>query len=145
MNGRLFNQQHLTAQLSVQNLNILMIGAQNGKDGFFPKGIQGKINSPVGFDKLAEATEDWTGLRESEQVQSLLDIPCSFHPRHLPCNACMHCHVYVLNCQMLLPFKVNVWPAAAGCSSWCGYVIMDLVYMSQANFCLWQGCAPFWS
>lgn len=45
-----------------------MIGAQNGKGGFFPKGIQGKINKPVGFDKLAEATEDWTGLREAEQV-----------------------------------------------------------------------------
>lgn len=54
--------------LVVQNLNILMIGAQNGKGGFFPKGIQGKINKPVGFDKLAEATEDWTGLREAEQV-----------------------------------------------------------------------------
>ncbi len=52
----------------LQNLNILMIGAQNGKGGFFPKGIQGKINKPVGFDKLAEATEDWTGLREAEQV-----------------------------------------------------------------------------
>ncbi len=58
--------------MGVQNLNILMLGAQNGKGGFFPKGIQGKINTPVGFDKLAEATEDWTGKTEAEQVCTLL-------------------------------------------------------------------------
>ena len=62
--------------LLLQNLNILMIGAQNGKGGFFPKGIQGKINKPVGFDKLAEATEDWTGLREASQVPPITHILC---------------------------------------------------------------------
>ena len=58
-----------------------MIGAQNGKGGFFPKGIQGKINKPVGFDKLAEATEDWNGLREAEQVcNEMLTRSNALHP-----------------------------------------------------------------
>ncbi|KAK9865943.1 hypothetical protein WJX84_012323 [Apatococcus fuscideae] len=65
------------ARTPQMNLNILMLGAQNGKGGFFPKGIQGKINTPVGFDKLAEATEDWTGKTEAEQmsVKQLGEIP----------------------------------------------------------------------
>ena len=29
-----------------QNINILTIGAKDGKGGFFPKGIHGKINTP---------------------------------------------------------------------------------------------------
>lgn len=50
------------------NLNILTLGAKDGKGGFFPKGIQGRISTPQGFDKLSEATEDWDGKAEATQV-----------------------------------------------------------------------------
>ena len=61
-----------------------MIGAKDGKGGFFPKGIQGRINNPVGFDELAEAIEDWTGKAEAKQVRfwpvlcSSLDVVNAF-------------------------------------------------------------------
>lgn len=57
------------ARTPQMNLNILMLGAKNGKGGFFPKGIQGRINNPVGFDELADGTEDWTGKAEATQVR----------------------------------------------------------------------------
>ncbi|KAK9838781.1 hypothetical protein WJX74_003291 [Apatococcus lobatus] len=43
----------------LMNLNILMVGAKDGKGGFFPEGIAGRINTPEGFDKLAKGTEDF--------------------------------------------------------------------------------------
>ena len=68
-----------------------MLGAKNGKGGFFPKGIQGRINTPVGFDELADATEDWTGKAEASQARG--PCHCSARPR---CQlvldmAAMHC------------------------------------------------------
>ena len=34
------------------------------------RGIPGKINKPLGFDKLAEGTESWDGKRENSRVRS---------------------------------------------------------------------------
>lgn len=39
-----------------QNINILTLGAKNGKGGFFPNGLLGKIRLPTGFDKVARGT-----------------------------------------------------------------------------------------
>ena len=60
----------------LQNLNILMIGAKNGKGGFFPKGISGRINTPEDFDKLADGLEDWTGQKEAVQVTLAQLVVC---------------------------------------------------------------------
>ena len=54
--------------MCLQNLNILMLGAKDGKGGFFPEGIAGRINTPEGFDKLAEGVEDWDGKEQAIQV-----------------------------------------------------------------------------
>ena len=56
----------------LQNLNILMIGAKDGKGGFFPEGIAGRINTPEGFDKLAEGTEDFGNAPQVQQVRQPL-------------------------------------------------------------------------
>ena len=52
----------------MQNMNILTVGAKDGKGGFFPEGIAGRINTPEGFDALAEGIEDWDGKKEARQV-----------------------------------------------------------------------------
>ena len=41
------------------------------------QGIQGKINTPRGFDVLAEGTEPWTGKRENKQVCLASTQECS--------------------------------------------------------------------
>jgi hypothetical protein len=58
----------LTPSLCLQNLNVLTVGAKDGKGGFFPEGIAGRINTPEGFDALAEGIEDWDGKAEARQV-----------------------------------------------------------------------------
>ncbi len=58
----------LTSSLCLQNLNVLTVGAKDGKGGFFPEGIAGRINTPEGFDALAEGIEDWDGKAEARQV-----------------------------------------------------------------------------
>ena len=59
---------HLTVTLRLQNLNVLMVGAKDGKGGFFPEGIAGRINTPEGFDALAEGDEDFTDQEQATQV-----------------------------------------------------------------------------
>lgn len=54
--------------MCLQNLNVLMVGAKDGKGGFFPEGIAGRINTPEGFDALAEGIDDWDGKAEARQV-----------------------------------------------------------------------------
>lgn len=54
--------------LCLQNLNVLMLGAKDGKGGFFPEGIAGRINTPEGFDVLAEGLDDFEGKAEAKQV-----------------------------------------------------------------------------
>lgn len=54
--------------LCLQNLNVLMVGAKDGKGGFFPEGIAGRINTPEGFDALAEGVADFDGQKEARQV-----------------------------------------------------------------------------
>jgi hypothetical protein len=36
-------------------LRIVTLGSETGKGGFFPEGLNGKINSPVGFNVSANA------------------------------------------------------------------------------------------
>lgn len=45
-----------------------MLGAKDGKGGFFPEGIAGRINTPEGFDVLAEGLDDFEGKAEATQV-----------------------------------------------------------------------------
>lgn len=45
-----------------------MLGAKDGKGGFFPEGIAGRINTPEGFDNLASGLDDWEGKKEARQV-----------------------------------------------------------------------------
>ncbi|KAL3145143.1 hypothetical protein ABBQ38_001746 [Trebouxia sp. C0009 RCD-2024] len=52
----------------LMNLNILMLGAKDGKGGFFPEGIAGRINTPEGFDNLASGLDDWEGKQEAKQM-----------------------------------------------------------------------------
>ena len=52
-----------------------MLGAKDGKGGFFPEGIAGRINTPEGFDALSEGTEDWDGKQEAVQVVHSLICP----------------------------------------------------------------------
>ena len=54
--------------LPAQNLNMLTVGAKDGKGGFFPEGIAGRIHTPEDFDKLADGTDDWEGKTEATQV-----------------------------------------------------------------------------
>lgn len=58
-----------------------MLGAKDGKGGFFPEGIAGRINTPEGFDNLASGLDDWEGKQEAKQVGSALagqtlKVPC---------------------------------------------------------------------
>lgn len=66
----------------LMNLNILMLGAKDGKGGFFPEGIAGRINTPEGFDKLAEGVEDWDGKEQAIQlpVSEIKKIPGPITP-----------------------------------------------------------------
>ncbi|KAL0047027.1 hypothetical protein WJX82_004476 [Trebouxia sp. C0006] len=56
------------ARTPLMNLNVLTVGAKDGKGGFFPEGIAGRINTPEGFDALAEGIEDWDGKAEARQL-----------------------------------------------------------------------------
>ncbi len=44
------------------------MGAKDGKGGFFPEGIAGRINTPEGFDAVAKGTEDFDGQTQVIQV-----------------------------------------------------------------------------
>lgn len=61
------------------NINILTIGAKDGKGGFFPKGIPGKINKPGNnVGKLANGLEDWPKCLEvtvQQTKEQTGDIP----------------------------------------------------------------------
>lgn len=59
----------------MQNLNILTVGAKDGKGGFFPEGIAGAIHTPVGFDQLADGTEEWDGKPQAKQVRPFYPFP----------------------------------------------------------------------
>ena len=75
-----------------------MVGAKDGKGGFFPEGIAGRINTPEGFDALAEGTMDWDGKTEAMQVGIFFFglFPCKplwvrsqpRERRHDLCNLC---------------------------------------------------------
>jgi len=56
------------ARTPLMNLNVLMLGAKDGKGGFFPEGIAGRINTPEGFDVLAEGLDDFEGKAEAKQL-----------------------------------------------------------------------------
>ena len=71
---------HLTVTLRLQNLNVLMVGAKDGKGGFFPEGIAGRINTPEGFDALAEGDEDFTDQEQATQVGLCGCIPIPISP-----------------------------------------------------------------
>ena len=43
----------------MQVINILTLGDPNGVGVFFPKGLNGAINKPTGFDKLADGYDDF--------------------------------------------------------------------------------------
>ncbi|KAK9804578.1 hypothetical protein WJX73_002013 [Symbiochloris irregularis] len=58
------------ARTPQMNLNILTVGAKDGKGGFFPEGIAGAIHTPVGFDQLADGTEEWDGKPQASQVSA---------------------------------------------------------------------------
>jgi hypothetical protein len=45
----------------VQVLRIVTLGSETGKGGFFPEGLNGKINSPVGFNVSANAFGGYPG------------------------------------------------------------------------------------
>lgn len=64
------------------NLNILTVGAKDGKGGFFPEGIQGRIHTPEGFDQLGDGTEDFNGQSEARQlpVADIKKIPGPITP-----------------------------------------------------------------
>ena len=59
-----------------------MLGAKDGKGGFFPEGIAGRINTPEGFDNLAAGLDDWEGKKEAIQVGTLYlqvnSLECAF-------------------------------------------------------------------
>lgn len=77
----------------LQNLNILTVGAKDGKGGFFPEGIAGRINTPEGFNALAEGIEDWDGKAEAIQVSWCHCKPCT------TAEGCRLEHAYVLCCR----------------------------------------------
>jgi len=52
-----------------------MVGAKDGKGGFFPEGIAGRINTPEGFDKLAKGTEDFGNQPQIVQVGVCINDP----------------------------------------------------------------------
>lgn len=56
------------ARTPLMNLNILTVGAKDGKGGFFPEGIAGRINTPEGFDAIAKGTEDFDGQTQVIQL-----------------------------------------------------------------------------
>jgi hypothetical protein len=62
-----------------QNINILTLGAKNGKGGFFPNGLLGKIRLPTGYNKVAPGTNAYprcSGLTSpQEPTRCLGNIP----------------------------------------------------------------------
>ena len=48
---------------------MLTVGAKDGRGGFFPEGIEGRIHTPEDYDKLAEGVDDWDGKAEATQVR----------------------------------------------------------------------------
>ena len=63
---------HCQLLRAAQNLNMLTVGAQDGKGGFFPEGIAGRIHTPADYDKLAEGVDDWEGKAEATQARAAL-------------------------------------------------------------------------
>lgn len=74
--------------MCLQNLNVLTVGAKDGKGGFFPEGIAGRINTPEGFDALAEGIDDWDGKAEARQVCHYICSHC-FHACSMPTSHVM--------------------------------------------------------
>jgi hypothetical protein len=48
-----------------QVLRIVTLGSETGRGGFFPEGVNGKINSPAGFNDTANAWGGYTGNQVS--------------------------------------------------------------------------------
>lgn len=44
-----------------QVLRIVTLGSETGKGGFFPEGVNGRINSPAGFNDSANAWGGYPG------------------------------------------------------------------------------------
>ena len=93
----------------LQNLNILTVGAKDGKGGFFPEGIAGRINTPEGFDALAEGIEDWEGKAEAIQVSCCCQ---NFAPQHMYYLA--HGRTYPVQGRCKLPCTHLYLPAHHG-------------------------------
>lgn len=75
-----------------------MVGAKDGKGGFFPEGIAGRINTPEGFDKLAKGTEDFGNQPQIVQVgvcinDPLFCMPPAYGP-HLCFISGQHIHAW---------------------------------------------------
>jgi len=70
------------ARTPLMNLNILTVGAKDGKGGFFPEGIAGRIHTPEGFDALSEGIDEWNGQAEAVQlpVSEVKKIPGPITP-----------------------------------------------------------------
>lgn len=47
--------------LCLQVLRIVTLGSNNGKGGFFPKGVNGRINTPAGYTNAANAKGGYPG------------------------------------------------------------------------------------
>ena len=90
----------LTSVLGLQNLNVLMVGAKDGKGGFFPEGIAGRINTPEGFDALAEGIEDFKDQEQATQVGLSNCILASV-------ASATGCNVSILCCWQCLTGIVN--------------------------------------
>lgn len=54
-----------------QNINILTIGSPNGKGGFFPNGLIGRINKPTGYNKTALGLDKFPRRRAVSGQQSI--------------------------------------------------------------------------
>lgn len=55
-----------------QVLRIVTLGEGGGRGGFFPNGVNGRINSTAGFSTAANARGGWPGSRVT--VKSLQEV-----------------------------------------------------------------------
>ena len=62
----------------MQNINILTLGAKDGKGVFFPNGLNGKIKLPTGFADTSDGLADFPSspkLAFQSSVSSLGELP----------------------------------------------------------------------
>ncbi len=84
--------------LSVQLLNILFLGIHdNGKGSFFPEGVVGAINTPVGYNLTDSGL---TSFPYTALVDGQVRTVCCFFEAPLCCTCvrsrtCSHAHRYV--------------------------------------------------